>query len=227
MLSMYVHYCYRRKGPHTLYYNDRHAFLFLSLSLSIIKMHPKFSSLTRRRRLWLKENKKDRIYVKFLFMKKLQTQFHQNRTRNKEVISLLVMRWKSQKIRKFCFQDPQFSTFLLFIVILKVHDERNRMTFCYQNRPFSFRDIQGAESPPHQLTYSRKPTSNRVKIWCACTYEWFWLSTSTYPRLHPKTINAITLIRFHDILVNHVNENKWKSLFPESFIFVYKYRGST
>ena len=46
MLSMHLPYCYHREGPHTLYYNHRHAILFLSLSLSIIKMHPKFSSLT-------------------------------------------------------------------------------------------------------------------------------------------------------------------------------------
>ena len=40
MLSMHVPYCYHREGPHTPYYNDRHAFLFLSLLLSIIKNAP-------------------------------------------------------------------------------------------------------------------------------------------------------------------------------------------
>ena len=35
----------------------------------------------------------------------------------------------------------------------------------HQNRPFSVRDIQGEPNrplPPHQLTYSRKPTSNSL-----------------------------------------------------------------
>ena len=40
MLSMHVPYCYHRERPRTLYYDDRHAFLFLSLSLNIIKNAP-------------------------------------------------------------------------------------------------------------------------------------------------------------------------------------------
>ena len=40
MLLIHVTYFYHREGPHTLYYNDRHALLFLSLSLSIIKNAP-------------------------------------------------------------------------------------------------------------------------------------------------------------------------------------------
>ena len=36
----HVTYCYHCEGPHTLYHNDRHAFLFLSLSLCIIKNAP-------------------------------------------------------------------------------------------------------------------------------------------------------------------------------------------
>ena len=40
MLSMHGTYCYHREGPHTLYYNDRHALLFLSLSLSMIQNAP-------------------------------------------------------------------------------------------------------------------------------------------------------------------------------------------
>ena len=40
MLLMHVTYLYHCEGPHTLYYNHRHALLFLSLSLSIIKNAP-------------------------------------------------------------------------------------------------------------------------------------------------------------------------------------------
>ena len=40
MLAMLVPYFYHREGPHTLYYNDRLAFLFLSLSLNILKNAP-------------------------------------------------------------------------------------------------------------------------------------------------------------------------------------------
>ena len=50
---MHLPYCYHREGPHTLYYNDRHAFLFLSLSLNMIKMHSKFSSLTPPMIFWI------------------------------------------------------------------------------------------------------------------------------------------------------------------------------
>ena len=86
---MHVTYRYYCEGPHKLYYNHGHALLFLSLSLSIIKMHPQnqqpdtaydFSNI-----------QKTGIYVKALFIKKLQTKFHQNRTRNKDVIAILVM----------------------------------------------------------------------------------------------------------------------------------------
>ena len=35
----------------------------------------------------------------------------------------------------------------------------------HRNRPYGSRDLQGGRiAPPHQLTSSRKPTSNRVKI---------------------------------------------------------------
>ena len=43
---MHVTYRYQCEGPHTLYYNHRHALLFLSLSLNILKNAPKISSLT-------------------------------------------------------------------------------------------------------------------------------------------------------------------------------------
>ena len=125
MLSMHVPYCYHRNGPHTVYYNDRHAFLFLSLSLNMIKIAPKFSSLTPPMIFGILKNG---IYVKVLFIKKLQTNFHQNRTRNKDVIAILVMGWKIAKFSEI-FASPIFDFFRLFIVILKVPDERNRMAF--------------------------------------------------------------------------------------------------
>ena len=52
--------------------------------------------------------------MKALFIKKLQTQFHRNRSRSKEITTFLVKRWKLQNFRNFCFQDPQFSTFSTF-----------------------------------------------------------------------------------------------------------------
>ena len=87
---MHVTYRYHCEGPHTLYYNHGHALLFLLLSLSMIKNTPQiqqpdsaddFSNI-----------QKTGIYVKALFIKKLQTQFHHNRTKNKEVIAFLVLR---------------------------------------------------------------------------------------------------------------------------------------
>ena len=55
VLSMHVTYCYHCEIPHTLYYNDRHAFLFLSLSLSIIKNAPQIKQLDGWHRLWFLE----------------------------------------------------------------------------------------------------------------------------------------------------------------------------
>ena len=86
---MHLAYRYHCEGPHTLYYNHRHALLFLLLSLIIIKIAPQnqqpdtaydFSNI-----------QKTGIYAKALFIKKLQTKFHQNRPRNKEVLKILVM----------------------------------------------------------------------------------------------------------------------------------------
>ena len=80
---MHVTYRYHGEGPHTLYYNHRHALLFLSLSLSIIKNAPQnqqpdtaydFSHI-----------QKTGICVKALFIKKLQTKFHQNRAKTKKL----------------------------------------------------------------------------------------------------------------------------------------------
>ena len=48
---------------------------------------------------------------------------------------------------------------------LVVHDERNRMAFTASKSALRFSRSQGAgpNRPPHQLTSSRKATSNRVK----------------------------------------------------------------
>ena len=123
---MYLTYCYHCEGPHTLYYNDRHTFLFLSLSLSIIKKASQIQHPDTAYDFWNIQT--TGINLKALFIKNLQTKFHQNRTRNKEVVTFLVIRWKSRKFRKLLLSGLQFSTFRLFIVILKVHDERNWMT---------------------------------------------------------------------------------------------------
>ena len=86
---MHVTYRYHRERSHTLYYKHRHALLCLSLSLSIITKAPQnqqhdtaydFSNI-----------KQTGIFVKALFIKMLQAKFHQNQTRNKDVIATLVM----------------------------------------------------------------------------------------------------------------------------------------
>ena len=86
---MHVTYRYHCERPHTLYYNYRHSLLFLSVSLSIIKNAPQNQQPDTAYDF---SNIKKRIYVKALFIKKIQTKFHQNRTKNKEVLSILVMR---------------------------------------------------------------------------------------------------------------------------------------
>ena len=62
-------------------------------------------------------------------------------------------------------ETPNFRLFRLVKVILKVHDESNRMVFVPSKSAGYFSKSEGAESPPpHQLTYSRMPTSNRVNF---------------------------------------------------------------
>ena len=86
---MHVTYRYHCEGPHTLYFNHRHALLFLSLSLSIIKNAPQIQQPDTA--YDFSNIQKTGIYVKSLFINKLQIKFHQNRTRNKEVIAILVL----------------------------------------------------------------------------------------------------------------------------------------
>ena len=152
---MHATYLYHCEGPHKLYYNHRHALLLLSLSLSIIKNVPQnqqpdtaydFSNF-----------QKTGIYVKSLFIKKLHTKFHQNRTRNKEVMAILVMGWKSRNFRKFLLPGPPILDFFrFFIVNLKVHDEKNRMALSHRNQPVSSRDLTGAESTPPPVNVLQK-----------------------------------------------------------------------
>ena len=54
---MHVTYRCHCEGPHTVYYNHRHALLCLSLSLSIIKCTPKLAAWHR---LWFFEYSKNR-----------------------------------------------------------------------------------------------------------------------------------------------------------------------
>ena len=86
---MHVTYRCHCEGLQTLYYNNRHALLFLSLSLSIIKNAPQNQQPDTAHDF--SNSQKTGIYVKALFIKKLQTKFHPNRTRNKEVIAILVI----------------------------------------------------------------------------------------------------------------------------------------
>ena len=120
------------------------------------KMHHLISNLTPPMIFRILKNG---IYVKALFIKKHQTKFHQNRTRNKEVKASLVMGRKSRNFRKiFLPGTPIFDFFRLFIVILKFYDERSWMALSHINRHLN------RPPSPHQLKYSRKPTSNRVKL---------------------------------------------------------------
>ena len=76
------------------------------------------------------------------------------------------MRWKSRNFRKCLLPGPPIFDFFDFLWWFWTFTMRGiEWRLFHQNRPFSFRDIQGAESAPHphQLKKSRKPTSNRVK----------------------------------------------------------------
>ena len=87
---MHVPYCYHCKDPHALYYNYRHALLFLSLSLSVIKNVPQNQQPNTAYHI-SNIQKKNGMNVKALFINKLQTKFHQNRRRKKDVIAIFVM----------------------------------------------------------------------------------------------------------------------------------------
>ena len=102
---MHVTHRYHCEGSHTLYYNHRNALLFLSLSLSIIK-NASQNQQPDTTYDFLKIKKKNGIYMKALFIKRLQTKCHQNRTRKKEVIAYLVMEWKSRTFRKCLLPGP-------------------------------------------------------------------------------------------------------------------------
>ena len=138
MISMHITYCYHCEGPRTLYYNDWHAFLFQSLSLSMIKMHPKFIRVTPPMIFGISK-KTEYTYVKVVFMKKLQLKFHQNRTRHKEVITFLVMTWKPQNFRKYLLIDSDSGS--------SQWKESNGVCFIKIGR-LVFEIFKGSESPP-------------------------------------------------------------------------------
>ena len=64
------------------------AFILVIIAEYYKKMHPKISSLAPPMIFRILKNG---INVKVLFIKQFQTKFYQNRTRNKEVIAILVM----------------------------------------------------------------------------------------------------------------------------------------
>ena len=109
---MHVAYRYHCEGPHTLYYNHRHALLFLSLSLSVIKNAPQ-------------NQQPDPAYDFRIFKKQEISSKSCEKQRSYSNFS------NGVKIAKFseivASRTPNFRLFKLFMVILKVHDERNRM----------------------------------------------------------------------------------------------------
>ena len=125
-----------------------------------------------------------------LFTEKLVLKFGRNRSRNNEVITILNNLWKKQQML-FLAPEHQIFGFLGFSKTgLVVHDERNRMAFTPSKSALRFSRSQGGteSSPPHQLTSSRKPTSNRVNDVYKCQKMVLCYVTSS----HPKIITAIT-----------------------------------
>ena len=95
---------------------------------------------------------------------------------------------KSRDFRKFLLPGPPtFDFFRLFIVILNVHDERNRMAFVSLKSAGWFSRSEGGESAPHQLTHSRKSTSNRVFV-KACYARVCLKSNDKYPKNALQTV---------------------------------------
>ena len=100
------------------------------------------------------------------FIEKLVLKFGRNRSRNNEVMTILNIWWKNGEFY-FWPPEPQIFGFFLFSKMdLVVHDEGNRMAFTPSKSALRFWDLKGGgiAPPPHQLTSSRKPTSNRVKL---------------------------------------------------------------
>ena len=109
-----------------------------------------------------------------LVITKLQTKFYQNRKSDQKQIICSILS-NEVKIAKFSdfffFRGPQFSTFSTFIVILKVDDERNWMTFVLSKSAFYFKDIQRPNRPQK---HPRPPAlGGRI-----CPSSWFLQNNS-------------------------------------------------
>ena len=113
---MHVTYCYHCEGPHTLYYNDRQALLFLSLSLTIIKNAPQiqqpdtasdFSNI-KKRNIW-----ESPIY------QEASAKISSNSDHKQRSYSIFSNEVKIAKFSKiFASCTPKCRRFRLFIVIL-------------------------------------------------------------------------------------------------------------
>ena len=126
VVNAYRYYC---EGPHTLYYNHRHALLFLSLSQGIIKNAPQnqqpdtaydFSNI----------KKTGRNMCESPIHQKASNKISSKSGEKQRSYSNFSNGWKSWNFWKFLLPGPPiFDFFRFFIVILKVRDERNRMAF--------------------------------------------------------------------------------------------------
>ena len=152
---MHVPYCNHCEGPHTLYHNDRHAFLFLSLSLIIIKNAPQiqqpdtaydFLNIKKTEYIW-----------KLYSSRSFNLSFIRIGLETKEVIAFLVMRWKSRNVNKFVLPGtPIFDFFSTCNNDSKFTMRAIEWRLFHQIGPFSVRDIQGGRIVPPPVNVVQK-----------------------------------------------------------------------
>ena len=108
-----------------------------------------------------------------LLIEKLVLKFGRNRSRNNEVMTILNIWWKKRRILFLALWTPNFRIVWISKTDLVLHDEGNRMAFTPSKSALRFLRSQGGSNrPPHQLTSSRKLTSNRVKVLPIRLYPW-------------------------------------------------------
>ena len=102
--------------------------------------------------------------MKHLFIKEPSLQFHRNRPKNNEVIAFLMIGYETSILKYFLV--PLFLFFDFLGESKRSLSEKSNAVYPIKIGPVVFEISRGAESapPPHQLTSSRKPTSNRVNL---------------------------------------------------------------
>ena len=106
------------------------------------------------------------LCVMDLFIEKLVLKFGRNRSRNNEVMTILNIWWKKRRILFLAPWTPNLRIFWIFenVSCSSRWGKSNGVYPIEIGLTVLEISMGGRIGPPHQLTSSRKPTSNRVKL---------------------------------------------------------------